>query len=156
MSDDPPRRDIRPFHPDDLEATAALWHRSGLAAYPYLPMFQALTAEHALDIFRDRIAAHCRLWVGTEKGRIVAYMALDGSLIDRLYVDPSAWRQGWGTRLLALAKSLHPTGLELFTHQENHAARALYEREGFVAVAFGLSPAPESVPDVTYHWRPRP
>jgi hypothetical protein len=47
-----------------------------------------------------------------------------------------------------------PSGLELRTHQENHAARALYEKQGFVAVGFGLSPPPESAPDVEYHWRP--
>jgi hypothetical protein len=30
----------------------------------------------------------------------------------------------------------------------------LYEGQGFVAVKYGLSPAPESAPDVEYHWRP--
>ena len=28
------------------------------------------------------------------------------------------------------------------------------EKQGFVAVRFGLSPPPESVPDVRYQWRP--
>lgn len=41
-----------------------------------------------------------------------------------------------------------------YTHQENHAARSLYERRGFTAVQFGMSPLPESAPDVEYHWRP--
>jgi ribosomal protein S18 acetylase RimI-like enzyme len=53
-----------------------------------------------------------------------------------------------------LAKRLHPNGLELHTHQENHAARRLYEQHGFRAVKFGLSPPPENAPDVEYHWRP--
>ena len=55
---------------------------------------------------------------------------------------------------IAFAKTLHPDGLELHTHQENHAARQLYERHGFRAVKFGLSPPPENAPDVEYHWRP--
>lgn len=79
---------------------------------------------------------------------------MDGSYIDRMYVDPSEWRKGWGTRFVNLAKQLSPNRLELHTHQENHPARALYERQGFVAVKFGLSPAPELAPDVEYHWRP--
>jgi hypothetical protein len=44
--------------------------------------------------------------------------------------------------------------LELHTHQENYAARRLYEQHGFRAVKFGLSPPPENAPDVEYHWRP--
>ena len=85
---------------------------------------------------------------------VVAFLAMNGSYIDRMYVDPIEWRKGWGARFLALAKALFPSGLELHTHQENHAARALYEKQGFVAVRFGLSPPPESAPDVEYHWRP--
>ena len=86
--------------------------------------------------------------------QVVAYLAMKGSYIDRMYVDPSEWRKGWGTRLIVFAKSLFPDGLELHTHQENHAARGFYEKHGFNAVKFGTSPPPESVPDVEYHWRP--
>jgi ribosomal protein S18 acetylase RimI-like enzyme len=71
-----------------------------------------------------------------------------------MYVDPPEWRKGWGTAFIFLAKELHPTGLELHTHQENWAARGLYEKHGFTAVKFGVSPPPESAPDVEYHWRP--
>jgi len=56
--------------------------------------------------------------------------------------------------LSQLAKAMHPNGLELHTHQENRAARRLYEKHGFKAVKFGVSPPPESAPDVEYHWRP--
>jgi ribosomal protein S18 acetylase RimI-like enzyme len=49
---------------------------------------------------------------------------------------------------------LSPNGLELHTHQENESACAFYEKHGFAAVKYGISPAPESVPDVEYHWRP--
>jgi GNAT superfamily N-acetyltransferase len=79
---------------------------------------------------------------------------MNGSYLDRLYVDPSEWRQGWGTLFIELAKTRSPQGLELHTHQENRAAHALYEKHGFKAVRFGISPPPESAPDVEYHWRP--
>lgn len=148
-----PARCIRPFRDED-EAAAAVWHRAGLACYTYLPTWQAMTAETALFVFRSIIRPQNELWVGTLNEQIVGYMALNGSYIDRLYIDPPHWRQGWGTQFLQLARQLSPPGLELATHQENHAARALYERHGFVAVRFGLSPPPESAPDVEYHWRP--
>ncbi len=131
-----------------------MWHRSGLAAYTYLPTWQALTLERAGEVFRQVIRPRCDIWVGTRHEQVVAFLALKGSCVDRLFVDPPEWRQGWGTRLVHLAKTLRPDGLELYTHVENHAARQLYEKHGFRAVKFGTSPPPESAPDVEYHWRP--
>jgi len=148
------RREIRPFQDADETDTAAVWHRSGRAAYSYLPTWQALTLETAQSVFHSVIRAQCAIWVGTLDGQVVSYLAMKGSNLNRLYVDPTEWRKGWGTKFVVLAKQLSPTGLEIQTHQENHAARALYERHGFVAVKYGISPPPESAPDVAYHWRP--
>jgi len=84
---------------------------------------------------------------------VVGYLAMQDAYIDRLYVDPMEQRRGWGSRLIELAKRMHPMGLRLHTHQANHPARAFYERHGFRAVRFGVSPPPESAPDVEYAWR---
>jgi GNAT superfamily N-acetyltransferase len=99
------------------------------------------------------IVSKNKIWVGAANGKVVAYLAMNGYFIDRLYVDPSEWRRGWGKRLIKLAKKLSPEGLELHTHVENAVARALYEQTRFKAVKFWISPAPESAPDVEYHWR---
>jgi GNAT superfamily N-acetyltransferase len=131
-----------------------VWLRSGTAVYSFLPAWPALTGEKAHWVFRHIIQARCAIWIGTVDERIVAYLAMNGSYIDRLYVDPSEWRKGWGARLIDFAKQRSPQGLELHTHQENHGARSLYEAHGFTVVKFGLSPPPELVPDVEYHWRP--
>ncbi len=133
---------------------AGVWYRAGRAAYGYLPAWQTMSLEQAREAFRRDILAYNELWVGTTDGRVVAYFAMQGSVIDRLYVDPAEQRQGWATRLIKHAKRLSPQGLELYTHQENAAARALYEKHGFIAVKFGVSPPPESALDVEYHWRP--
>jgi putative acetyltransferase len=145
---------IRPLQDRDEAAVIGVWHRSGRAAYRFLPTWQALTLERAGEIFRYVIRPRCNIWVGTRHDRVVAFLAMRGACIDRLFVDPAEWRKGWGTRLVLFAKTLHPSGLELYTHQENHAARQLYEKHGFRAVKFGMSPPPESAPDVEYHWRP--
>ena len=57
---------------------------------------------------------------------------------------PAGRCRGSSPGLVLFAKQLSPTGLELYTHQENHTVRALYERHGFVAVRYGISPLPES------------
>jgi len=145
---------VRPYKSDDESAVVRVWHRSGRDAYSYLPAWQTLTLEKAHQVFREVILTNCQMWVGTQDNRIVAYLAMKNTYIDRLYVDPSQQNRGWGGRFIDFAKSVHPKGLELHTHQENHGACRLYERHGFVAVKFGLSPPPESAPDVEYHWRP--
>jgi hypothetical protein len=89
---------IRPFEDRDEATVAAVWHRSGRAAYPFLPTWQAFTLEHAEKVFRDVIRPRCDIWVGTRDERVVAFLALAGSYVDRMYVDPTEWRKGWGTR----------------------------------------------------------
>jgi GNAT superfamily N-acetyltransferase len=148
------RRSIRPFHDADEAEVVGVWHRSGVAAYTYLPTWQALTLEKAQVVFHSVIRTHCAIWVARLDERVVAYLAMQGTYLDRLYVDPPEWRTGWGSELVNFAKQLSPHGLELHTHQANVAARALYERHGFHAVKFGISPPPESAPDVEYQWRP--
>jgi ribosomal protein S18 acetylase RimI-like enzyme len=148
------RVSIRRFEDGDEADVAGVWHRSGRAAYTYLPTWQAFALDEAVRVFRDVIRAQCELWVGTVDDRVVAYLAMKGAYIDRLYVDPHEWRHGWGTRLVLFAKRLCPGGLRLHTHQDNHGARRLYEKHGFTVVRFGLSPPPESAPDVEYRWTP--
>lgn len=145
---------IRPLRNEDQDAVVAVWHSAGLAEYTYLPTWQAFTLEQARQVFQDVIRPNCTIWVGLEKREIVAFLAMNGSYIDRLYVAPAWQRRGWGTRLVEFAKAQSPTGLELATHQANRGARSLYEKHGFRAVKFGISPPPESAPDVIYHWRP--
>jgi ribosomal protein S18 acetylase RimI-like enzyme len=145
---------IIPARSCDLDALAQVWFRSARAAHPYLPQLQALTAETAQEVFRDHIAPGLELWVAREAGTPVGFVGLQGGLLDRLYVDPPAQRRGWGGRLLNLARARRPEGLRLFTHQQNAAARGFYEQHGFVIVRFGVSPPPESVPDVEYAWSP--
>jgi len=117
-------------------------------------LWRTLTLDRAGTIFGEVIRAQCNIWVGTLEQQVVAYLAMKGSYIDRMFVDPSQCRKGWGTRLIIFAKSLSPNGLELHTHQGTRAARRLYEKHGFKAVHFGTSPPPESAPDVEYHWKP--
>jgi ribosomal protein S18 acetylase RimI-like enzyme len=146
-----PHRAIRTFQPADEGEVVEVWHRAGMAAYTYLPTWQGFTLEQAREVFDRVIRPNCAIWVATLEERVVAYLAMKGTYIDRLYVDPLEWRKGWGTQLVDFAKQVSPSGLELHAHQENIAARALYERHGFKAVTFSVSPPPESAPDVKYH-----
>lgn len=144
---------IRRFSENDETALVLIWHRATITGYSFLPSAQSFTYEEAREVFANTIKPNCDIWVAALGQRLVAYLAMRGTYIDRLFVDPFEWRKGWGTQLINFAKQVSPEQLELHTHQKNVGARALYEREGFRAVKFGISPPPECAPDVEYHWR---
>jgi len=139
---------------EDVKAVVQVWHTAGRTAYPFIDTWQRLTLDDAYSVFRQHIAPVCEVWVAETEDGIVGYLALKGSYVDRLYISPLHQRRGIGSALLTHAMERSPTGLELHTHQKNTQARAFYEKHGFVAVTYGISPPPENEPDVEYHWRP--
>ena len=143
---------LRRFGDDDLDATAQLWHEVKRDAYPYLPLEQGRSLEQDRAFLQTHVAPRCQLWLAETGGELVGFLALEGDYVDRLYVRVDRQRSGIGGALLNLAKRLSPQRLRLHTHQKNASARAFYEKHGFAAVRFGVSPAPESEPDVEYHW----
>lgn len=138
----------------DVEAVVRVWHTSGRKAYSFIDLWQQLTLTEAGRLFREHVAALCEVWVAETDAEIVGFLARRGSYIDRLYINPDHQRAGVGQALLAHAMRCSPRGLELHTHQKNAPARAFYEKHGFIAVRYGISPPPENEPDVEYHWRP--
>jgi hypothetical protein len=80
---------IRLFQDRDEAAVIGVWHRSGQWAYPYLPTWQELTLERAGDIFRKVIRPRCDIRVGTRNGQVVAFLAMAGSYVDRMFVEPT-------------------------------------------------------------------
>lgn len=143
---------IRPYRPDELEAVARLWQDTILATVDYVPLIRTYTREGNQAYFRENVAAKYDIWVAEADGDLAGFVALRDGVIDELFVRVDRHRQGIGTALLEHAKRLSPNGLTLMTFQQNAQARAFYEKHGFRAVRFGVSPAPESVPDVEYHW----
>jgi len=108
--------------------------------------------EDNLRHFRDVVMRENEVWLAVDGNEIVGLLALGEHKVDQLHVEPRCQGRGAGTALLDRAKELAPEGLTLFTHQRNERARAYYERRGFRAVQFGVSPPPESEPNVKYAW----
>jgi GNAT superfamily N-acetyltransferase len=144
--------EIRPMRADELREVVALWTRSKRRALSWLAVEMAHTPEDDFAYFAGPIRARCAVWVAARGDVPVALMALEGDHVDQLFVDPEQQGRGAGSALLDHAKRLHPGGLSLFTHVRNERARAFYEARGFRAVQFGVSPPPESEPDVRYAW----
>jgi ribosomal protein S18 acetylase RimI-like enzyme len=154
MSEDASGPEVRRLRDDEVDEVIRLWHVTKRDAYPYLPLEQSRTIEEDSRFFREAILPRSDIWVADDGAALLGFMALEGSYIDRLYIHPEHQRRGIGTALMRKAMDLSPDGLQLHTHVKNTQARAFYERHLFRAVKFGISPLPESEPDVEYHWTP--
>ena len=145
-------RSIREYADTDFEDLSRRWHETNLVSYPYVPEHQRHTLDDARAFFRARVVAECELWVAEDPQGLLGLIALDAPWIRQFAVFPGYQRSGIGGALLTQAREQSPRELRAFTFRRNLPARAFYERHGFVAVAFGVSPAPESEPDVEYRW----
>ena len=143
---------IRRARPEDLEAAVGVWERARWDAQRPLEERMKYSHEDNLQHFRDVVMRENAVWLAVEDEEIVGLLALGGHTVAQLHVEPRCQGRGVGTALLDRAKELSPEGLTLFTFQGNERARAFYERRGFRAVQLGVSPPPESEPDVKYAW----
>ncbi|MDP9356313.1 MAG: GNAT family N-acetyltransferase [Chloroflexota bacterium] len=144
---------VRPARPEDATEIAEVHLAARRAAMPYLPKIH--TDDETWACVAQVVLPTPRVWVAESGGRVVGVAALDGKMLEQLYVHPGEQGRGIGSDLLANAKALSPSGLSLWTFQRNTRARAFYEQRGFTAIEFGDgSGNEEGKPDVLYRWIP--
>jgi GNAT superfamily N-acetyltransferase len=144
---------LRRAGPEDAADVAEVYLTAFHATYTF-PL--AHTDDEVRGWIREQVVVPTsETWVAVVDAEIVGMMVISGGSLEQLYLRPDRWRQGVGSRLVALAKERRPDGLELYTFQVNARARAFYERLRFTAVWFGDGSAnEEGQPDVRYEWRP--
>ncbi len=94
--------EVRLFQDEELEGVIAVWHETRKETHTAMN-FEAergVTLDDSRRIFRENIAPRCVIWVAEQCGKIIGFLAIRGSYIDRMYVKPSAQRSGVGTMLL--------------------------------------------------------
>jgi len=147
---------IRLYKIEDFDNITRLWFDAQKVAMPKLMARMVYEFHDACEFFSRVVVAEDQIWVYELEEVPLGFLAIQGDFIDRLYVDPAHHRQGIGQALLMKARQLLPNHMWLYTHVANKMARSFYEKNGFVAEKFGVSPEPESEPDVEYHWWANP
>ncbi len=146
---------IRRARAADAVAIAEVYIESRRGAARYFP------TVHSDDDIRGWITSYLvpklEVWLAEDaaSGKAIGMMALEGNMVEQLYVAPAAQRRGVGDGLLALAMRERPAGLRLWTFQANTPARNFYEARGFKAIEFTDGARNEErTPDVLYEWKP--
>ncbi len=96
--------------------------------------------------------ARGRITLAEEDNKLLGFLVDLEGWVAHLYLDPDVRRQGIGQMLLDDAKTRHDT-LELWCFQQNWAARAFYEQNGFVAIKETEGDNEEKLPDRLYRWQ---
>ena len=138
---------------DDVEAVADLLVRSRRAAVGAIPAAVHPDAE-AREWISTVVIPEREVWLMEDADcRPLAVLILDGTWVDQLYVEPTCTGMGLGSRLIELAKSRRPTGLQLWTFMTNTGAQRFYRRHGFVmAETTDGSRNEEQAPAIRFIW----
>jgi len=144
---------IRFYSPSDFDVVTLLWRRAREIAFPEFQRTKGHSFEEDRAYFQNIILQETDVWIVEIDLTIVGFIAIREEFIEQFFVSPDYQRQGVGRFLLAHAQSLSPKYLWLYTFQFNTNGRAFYEKNGFVATKFGVSPEPELEPNMLFEWK---
>jgi putative acetyltransferase len=145
----------RPFRDDDLEPVLTLWVESWhqVDASIDFAARRDWFARHLADAIRN--GASCHVAVADPDGEIAGFILLDPASghLDQICVATRWKGRGVGAALMAKARRLSPSGLDLSVNAMNHRAIRFYEQEGFVRTGEGINPRSQ-LPIFHYSWKP--
>ncbi|WP_328768859.1 GNAT family N-acetyltransferase [Streptomyces sp. NBC_00286] len=146
--------EIRLAEAADAAVIARIHMASRVVTMPYLPP-QKRSHDQVARWIEDVLLKSCRTWVAVRGGEILGYAALEGDMLEHLYLRPDVRRQGIGTLLLDEIKRHSPDGVSLHVFQQNTDARAFYDLHGFTVVDTSDGHRNmENLPDMTLRWTP--
>jgi putative acetyltransferase len=131
---------LRPYDPHDEDAAVALWLRAWDAAYPELDF--AARLDWWRERWRTELVKSVDIVIAQTSNEVVGFVTVDPrtGYLDQIAVAPEHWASGVGSALIAVAKALSPTGLELDVNTDNARALRFYDKQGFSIIGAGVNP----------------
>lgn len=144
---------LRPYMPADQEATIELWRRTWQAAYPNIDF--AARTEWWRARWRDELLPVATVTVAEADGAMIGFVTVDPTTgyLDQIVIAPEAWGSGGAQALVAEAKRIAPTGLDLHVNADNARAIRFYEKHGFVIAGPDKNPI-SGKPVFKMSWKP--
>jgi GNAT superfamily N-acetyltransferase len=137
-----------PYQPDWLDELVPMW-RAGFEAGVGVIDPHPLAVQR--QYFLDEVLPNNDVRLAILDGVLVGFVAASAESVAQLYVRVGFHRRGIGTLMLDWAKAQSAGSLWLYTFQRNQGACAFYERNGFIAIAWGFEPTWQ-LEDVKYQW----
>ena len=146
---------LRPYQVSDETPAMALWQRSWQRAYPQIDF------STRMDWFRAHWAelqSDARIVVAefdAAPDRIAGFVTVSPrtGYLDQIVVAPELWGGGLAAALLAEAKRISPSRLDLLVNKDNARAIRFYEKHGFKYAGDDVNPV-SGRPVNRMSWRP--
>jgi putative acetyltransferase len=144
---------VRPMAPQDLAETLDMWVAAWQAAYPHIDF--AERREWTEDRIAELERTGSRSLVALRDSRIVGALVVnpETGYLDQIVVATADQGSGVADILLAEARRISPSRLDLHVNQDNARAIRFYQKHGFVTVAEDVN-ARSGAPIYRMSWRP--
>jgi len=141
---------LRPATLNDAPRIAEIHAASRAAAMPWIPVLHS--PEEDLWFYRTIVIPKQRVSVCEVNRIIIGFSATSDGWLHHLYLHPSSFRKGVGSKLLMDAKEGNES-LDLWVFQRNTSAQAFYRHHGFVEMArTDGTENEEKSPDIHMRW----
>jgi len=143
---------LRNYVAADEDAAIELWRRTWQQHYPHLDFDERLSWWRAR--WRDEVVATAIIMVAEADGSLIGFVTVDPNTryLDQIVVAPEAWGSKLAAALMAEAKRLSPSGLDLDVNADNARAIRFYEKQGFALVGEAVNRS--GAPIYKMSWRP--
>ncbi len=144
---------LRLYEAADEDAAIALWQRTWQQHYPQID-FAARVAWWR-ERWRNELVPVATIMVAERDGVLVGFVTVDPKTryLDQIVVAPEAWGSDVGDALMAEARRLSPSGLDLKVNADNARASRFYEKHGFVISGDDVNER-SGAPVRVMSWRP--
>jgi len=118
---------IRAYKESDLNAVLDSWEAATRLAHEFMAdNFIALQRKNVAEVYLPNTDT----WVAEVDGDVMGFIALVGSEVGAIFLQPSHHGKGIGKALMDKAQSLHGN-LEVEVFKENTIGRNFYSKYGF-------------------------
>lgn len=125
---------MREYQSDDTDALISIWDKAEPLAHPFL------SDEVRDQVRRDTVNIYlpnAETWVLENDGTPVGFIAMIGTEIGGLFLDPSEQGKGLGRQMVDHVVAIKgPLTVEVF--KDNKIGLPFYERYGFVVTGEGV------------------
>ena len=144
---------LRRYAPGDEEAVIALWLRSWQTAYPQIDFAARLPWWRKR--WRHELVPLSEIAIAESAAAIAGFVTVDPRTryLDQIVVATEWQGRGIAEILLAEARRVAPSGLDLHVNRDNARAIRFYQKHGFVTVSEDVNPR-SGAPIFGMTWRP--
>jgi putative acetyltransferase len=144
---------LRAYLATDEDAAIELWRRTWQQHYPQID-FTARVAWWR-ERWRNELLPSATVTVAEREGALIGFVTVDPKTryLDQIVVAPEAWGSDVAAQLMAEARRLSPSGLDLKVNADNARAIRFYEKHGFAITGHEVNPR-SSAPIHAMSWRP--